>query len=188
MIGYSDEKKGYHIFTSGKFIVSRDVIFYETESKSAEEIERLLQILETKGSWRKGYTQSQPNSPNWYELDFPSSEDDSSSPPTSTTQPGSSSSSSISPSSNGAFDNDSPPPESPTDRRTSVYINPLYNDGDFSESQKTEHHLPKWAVQLLKDVKPDEQKKTGTRKSHRSKGNFAFTTHDFTKPSTYKKQ
>lgn len=40
--------------TNGKFIVSRDVIFYETESKSAEEIESLLQKLEIKDSKRKG--------------------------------------------------------------------------------------------------------------------------------------
>ena len=73
MIGYSDEKKGYQILSNGKFIVSRDVIFDETESKSAEEIESLLQKLETKGNQRKGKMQSQPNSHKWYELDFPSS-------------------------------------------------------------------------------------------------------------------
>jgi hypothetical protein len=33
--------------------VSRDVVFYETESKSAEEIESFLQKLETKGNQRK---------------------------------------------------------------------------------------------------------------------------------------
>jgi hypothetical protein len=95
MIGYSDEKKGYRLLSNGKFIVSRDVIFDETESKSAEEIESLLQKLETKGNQR----QRKPNSHNWYELDFPSSEDDTSSPVTSTTSSGSSSSSSDSPSS-----------------------------------------------------------------------------------------
>jgi hypothetical protein len=45
MIGYSDEKKGYQNLSNEKFIVRRDVIFYETESKSAEEIESLLQKL-----------------------------------------------------------------------------------------------------------------------------------------------
>jgi len=50
MIGYFEEKKGYHILTNEKFIVSRDVIFDELESKSVEEIEILLQKLETKGS------------------------------------------------------------------------------------------------------------------------------------------
>ena len=132
MIGYSDEKKGYRLLTNGKFIVRKDVIFDETESKSAEEIKRLLQKLETKGNRRKGNTKSQPNSPNWYELDFPSFEDDSSSPATSTTPSGSSSSSSTSPSNNSSFDSDSPPPEPSTNRRMSVYINPVYNDGDFS--------------------------------------------------------
>jgi len=38
----------------------------------------------------------------------------------------------------------------------------------------------------LKDVKPNEQNKTGTRKSHRSEENFALIANDFTKPSTYK--
>jgi len=53
MIGYSDQKKGCHILTNGKFIVRKDVIFYETKSKSAKEIESLLQKLETKGNQRK---------------------------------------------------------------------------------------------------------------------------------------
>jgi hypothetical protein len=116
MIGYSDEKKGYRILSNGKFIVSRDVVFDETESKSVEEIESLLQKLETKDNQRKGKMQSQPNSPNWYELDFPSSEDDTSSPFTSKTPYGSSNSSSDSPRSSSSPNNDSPPPESSTDR------------------------------------------------------------------------
>jgi hypothetical protein len=114
MIGYSDQKKGYRLLSDGKFIVSRDVIFDETESKSAEEIESLLQKLEAKENQRKGKVQSSPNSLNWYELDFPSSEDVSSSPVTSTTSD-SSSSSSESPSSDSSSDNDSPPPNSSTD-------------------------------------------------------------------------
>eukprot|EP00253_Pinus_taeda_P031750 PITA_31750 len=158
-----------------------DVIFDETESKSAEEIENLLHKLETKGSKRNGKMQSQPN---WYELDFPSSEYESSSPSTSTTSSGSSSSSSASPSSSSSSDSDSP--HSSHERQTSVYINPLYNDGDFTEAQTSEHQLPKWAVQLLKDVKPDKQNKTGTKRAHRSEGNFALIANDFTEPSTYK--
>eukprot|EP00253_Pinus_taeda_P003684 PITA_03684 len=159
MIGYSNEKKGYRLLSNGKFIVSRDVIFYETKSKSAEEIEHLLQKLETKGDKRKGNIQSQPNSQNC---------------------------SSESPSSSSSSDNDSPPIESAVDQHTSVYINPLYNDGDFSESQTSEHQLPKWVVQLLKDARPDEKNKTGTRGSTRNEGNFALITNDFTEPSTYK--
>ena len=65
--------------------MSKDVTLYETQSKSVEEIEHLLQKLETKGDKRKGNIQSQPNSQNLYELDFPSSEDDSLSPSTSPT-------------------------------------------------------------------------------------------------------
>jgi hypothetical protein len=68
--------KGNRLLSNGKFIVRRDVVFYETESKSVEEIESLLQKLELKRNQRKGKMQSQPNSPNWYELDFPSSEDE----------------------------------------------------------------------------------------------------------------
>ena len=183
MIGYSDEKKGYHLLTNGKFIVSRDVIFDEKESKSAEEIENILHKLETKGSKRNGKMQSQPTSPKMVELDFPSSDDESSSPSTSTTSSGSSSSSSASPSSSSSSDSDSP--HSSPEQRTSVYINPLYNDGDFLESQTSEHQLPKWVVQILKDVKSDEHNKTGTRKSHKSEGNFSLIANDFTEPSTY---
>eukprot|EP00253_Pinus_taeda_P011197 PITA_11197 len=134
MIGYSDEKKGYRLLTNGKFIVSRDVIFDETENES-------------------------------------------SSPSPSTTSSGSSSSSS-----------DSDSPHSSPERRTSVYINPLYNDGDFTEAQTSEHQLPKWVVQFLKDVKLDEHNKTGTIRGHRSEGNFALIANDFTEPSTYKEE
>ena len=87
--------------------MSRDVIFDETESKSAEEIESLLHKLETKGSKRKGNMQSQPTSPNWYEIDFPSYEYESSSPSPSTKSYGSSSSSSASPISSSCSDSDS---------------------------------------------------------------------------------
>jgi hypothetical protein len=50
MFGYFDEKKGYRILSNGKFVVSRDVVFDETERKSAEEMESLLQKLETKSN------------------------------------------------------------------------------------------------------------------------------------------
>ena len=62
MIGYSDEKKGYRILSNRKFIVSRDVIFDENESKSAKEVAIYLQKLEIKGGKRKGNLQSQSNS------------------------------------------------------------------------------------------------------------------------------
>ena len=157
MIGYFDEKKGYRLFSNGKFIISRDVIFYENESKSAEEFESLIQKLETKSDKRNGKLQSQPKLQNWYELEFPSSENDSSTQSSSSVPSGSSNSSSNSPSINSSSDNDSPPREPAVDQQTSVYINPLYNDGDFSQSQTSEHQLPKWAVQLLKDVRPNDR-------------------------------
>ena len=109
MIGYSDEKKGYRLLVNGKFIVSRDVIFDENESKSVEEVESILQKLETKSDKRNGNLQIQPNSQNWYELEFPSSENDSSSLSSSPALSRSSSSSSNSPSSNNSSNNDSPP-------------------------------------------------------------------------------
>jgi len=165
--------------------MSKDVIFDETGIKSVQENENILQNLETKGSKRNGKMQSQPTSPNWYELDFPFSEDESFSPSTSTTSFGCSSISSASPSSNSYFDSDSP--HSSPERQTSVYINPLHNDGYFTEVQTSEHQLPKWVVQLLKDVKLDEQNKIGTGRAHRSEGNFALIANDFTEPSTYKK-
>jgi hypothetical protein len=111
-------------------------------------------------------------------------EDDTYSPVTSTTSR-SSNSSSDSPSSGSSSDNDSPPPESSTDRRTSIYINPIYNNGN-SNPQSSEHQLPKWAIQLLKDVRPDDQHKTGTRGSHNIEGNFSLIANDFTEPSSYK--
>ena len=98
----------------------------------------------------------------------------------------SSSSSSNSPSSRSSSDNDSLPPELAIDQQTSVYINPLYNDGDFSQYQASEHQFPKWIVQLLKDVRPNEQNKTRTRGSQRNEGNFSLIANDFTEPSTYR--
>ena len=38
----------------------------------------------------------------------------------------------------------------------------------------------------MKDVKPDEHNKTGTRRAHRSEGNFSLIANDVTEPSTYK--
>jgi hypothetical protein len=38
----------------------------------------------------------------------------------------------------------------------------------------------------LKDVRPDEQNKTGTRGSQNNEGNFSLVANDFTEPSTYK--
>ena len=44
--------------------------------------------------------------------------------------------------------------------------------------------MPKWAVQILKDVRPNEQNKIGTRGSQRNEG--ALIANDFTEPSTYR--
>ena len=53
-IGYSDQKKGYHLISDGKFIVSRDVIFNEIESVNSDEINHLLSRLEKKNIKNKG--------------------------------------------------------------------------------------------------------------------------------------
>jgi hypothetical protein len=77
-IGYSDEKKGYRLLSDGKFIVSRDVIFYETESKISDEINHLLSCLEKKNTKGKGKL-NKSRQTFWFEKDFVSSEDISSS-------------------------------------------------------------------------------------------------------------
>jgi hypothetical protein len=128
---------------------------------------------------------NQPNSHNWYELDFPSSEDDTSISFTLKTSSRSSSNSSKYPRSDSSSDKDSPPPKFSTDRRTSIFINPIYNNGN-SDPQTSEHQLPKWVVQLLKYLRLDEKNKKGTRGSHNSEGNFALVANDFTEPYTYK--
>jgi hypothetical protein len=46
--------------------------------------------------------------------------------------------------------------------------------------------LPKWIIQLLKDVRPNERNKTGTRSSNKDEGNFSLISNDFTEISTFK--
>ena len=58
-IGYSDEKKGYRLLSDGKFIVIRDVIFDETESKIFDEINHILNRLEKKNTKGKGKLNNQ---------------------------------------------------------------------------------------------------------------------------------
>ena len=53
-IGYSDQKKGYHFLSDGKFIVSRDVIFYETESANSDEVNHILSWSEKKNIKNNG--------------------------------------------------------------------------------------------------------------------------------------
>jgi hypothetical protein len=72
-IGYSNEKKGYRLFSDGKFVVSRDVIFNETGSKSFDEINHLLIHLEKKNTKGKGKLNKSKKT-FWFEKDFVSSE------------------------------------------------------------------------------------------------------------------
>jgi len=74
LIGYYIEKKVYHILSNGNFIVSMDVIFDETESKSATKIESLLQKLESKGDRKKRKMKNQPSTQHWIEIKWPSLE------------------------------------------------------------------------------------------------------------------
>ena len=48
--------------------------------------------------------------------------------------------------------------------------------------------MPKWEVQLLKDVRPNEQNKIGTRGSQRNEGKFALIANDFTELLLIKRQ
>jgi hypothetical protein len=73
-IGYSDEKKGYWLLSYGKFIVSRDIIFDETKSKSFDEINHLLSRLEKKNTKGKGKLKKKSRQSFWFEKDFVSSE------------------------------------------------------------------------------------------------------------------
>jgi hypothetical protein len=164
-IGYSDEKKGYRLISDGKFIISRDVIFYETESKIFDEINHLFSRLEKKSTKGKGKLNKSKKT-FWFEKDFVSLEDISSSK-----------------SSSDSFDNETTKDSSNTEsskessstldtldeRRASFFENTLFNNnnGD-SDPQSPQQNGPKWAEQLLKGVHSDEINKTKTRGSSRS--------------------
>jgi hypothetical protein len=152
LLGYSDEKKGYHLLSDGKFIVSRDVIFDETERKSVAEIEILLEILDKQVDKEKIRMHNQPSQQRWFEIDLTSSEHENSS----SSLPSSSSQISSESSSSSSSDDDTPPPNTSEERRDFVFINPIFNNGENSDPQTSQHQLPKWVVQLLKDVRPDE--------------------------------
>jgi hypothetical protein len=62
------------LFSNGKFIVSRDVIFDETESNNLDEINHLLICLEKKKNKGKGKLKKEKKT-FWFEKDFFSPED-----------------------------------------------------------------------------------------------------------------
>jgi len=109
MLGYSDEKKGYHLLFDGKFIVSRDVIFEKIESKSVAEIKILLEILDKEVDKEKLRMKNQPSQQCWFEIDLTSSKNEnfSSSLPSYSTQI--SSQNSFEYSSSSSSDDDTPP-------------------------------------------------------------------------------
>ena len=72
-IGYFDEKKGYRLLSDGKFIVIRDVIFDENESKIFDDINNLLSPLEKKKTKGKGKLNKSKKT-FWFEKDFVSLE------------------------------------------------------------------------------------------------------------------
>jgi hypothetical protein len=177
-IGYSDENKGCRLLSDGKFIVSRDVIFYETESKILDEINHLLSRLEKKNTKGKGKLNKSKKF-FWFEKDFVSPEDISLS--------NSSSDSSHNETTKDSFDTKSSKESSPTsdisnERRASFFENPLFNNNGDSDHQSPQHKKPKWDEQLLKDVHSDEMNKTGTRRSSREEGNFS---HAYTEPTSF---
>jgi hypothetical protein len=42
------------------------------------------------------------------------------------------------------------------ERRDFVFINTIFNNDDDSNPQMSQHQLPKWDIQILKDVRPGE--------------------------------
>jgi hypothetical protein len=168
-IRYSDEKKGYRFISDGKFIVSIDVIFYETESNNLDQINHLLSHLEKKNIKGKGkFDKSKKEF--FFEKDFFTPEDISLSKSyfdsydNETTK--------------DSFDTESSKLSSPTsdisdERRASFFENPLFNNNGDSDPQSPQHKKPKWAEQLLKYVHSDEMNKIGTIGSSRAEANFS---------------
>jgi hypothetical protein len=104
--------------------------------------------------------------PCWFEKDFVSSEDNSPS----------NGSSDI-----NSFNNEiSPIQDSSPAQHTS-------QDSSTKETSTKEdqHHRPKWATQLFKDVHPNERSKTRTRISFRSEDNIVLLAHASTEPATF---
>jgi hypothetical protein len=168
-IGCSEEKKGYRLLSDGKFIVSRDVIFYEIESNGLDEINHLLSCLDKKNNKDKGKFNKSKQA-FWFEKDLVTLEDISLSK--------SSFDSSDNESKKYSSDTESSKVSSPTsdildERRASIFENPLFNNNGDSDPQSPQHKKPKWAEQLLKDVYSDEMNKIGTRGSSRVEANFA---------------
>ena len=73
-IGYSNEKKGYRLILDGKFIVSRNVIFYETKSNNLDDINHLLSRLDKKNTKDKGKLNKSKQA-FWFEKDWVTQED-----------------------------------------------------------------------------------------------------------------
>ena len=59
LLGYSDEKKGYWLFSNGKFIISRDVFFDETKIQDIEQIENITSHLKKRVTRGKTIHQDQ---------------------------------------------------------------------------------------------------------------------------------
>jgi hypothetical protein len=95
---------------------------------------------------------NQPSEQRWFEIDWTSSEHEisSSSLPSSPSQTSSQSSS------ESSSDNETPCLDTSKERRTSVFINPIFNNGDNSDPQTSQNQLPKWDIQRLKYMRPDE--------------------------------
>jgi hypothetical protein len=82
---------------------------------------------------------NQPSQQRWFEIDLTSSkhEDSSSSLPSSSSQTSSEYSSSSS------LDDDTPPLNASEERRSFVFINSIFNNGENLDPQTSQHELPK---------------------------------------------
>jgi hypothetical protein len=125
---------------------------------------------------------NQPSQQCWFEIDWTSSEHDNSS----SSLPSSSSHILSKFSSSSSSKNETPPPDTLEERRAYAFINPILNNGDNSDPQMSQHQLPKWDIQLLKDVKPYERNKIGIRSSNMDEESFSLVSNDFTEPLTFK--
>jgi hypothetical protein len=159
LVGYSEQKKGYRLLSERKFIVSRDVVFYETESLSAEEIEKLLSQLEKKVTKEQQRLQhlNKSKDDQWFEMAWTSDKQVEGEESTNSSQVN-------------------------LEDSTQVNIDNSSLDGTLLPPQVA-HKAPKWETQVLKEVRSDEKHKTGTRSQwNLGSHNFSLTA---TEPSTF---
>jgi hypothetical protein len=142
LVGYSEQKKGYRLLSGRNLLLARDVVFDETKSLSADEIEKQLSQLEKKVTKEQQRLQSKNKSKDdqWFEMAWTSDEQVEGEESTNSSQVN-------------------------LEDSTQVNIDNGSLDGNLSPSAVA-HKTPKWETQVLKEVKSDEKHKTGTRSQH----------------------